>query len=488
MKQLYLFLFLYSLFGISTIVEGAGHGIRPNIIFILTDDQGWPQTSVAMHPGHPRSCEPWFETPNIARLASQGRRFSNGYAPAPICTPTRRSVLVGMSTARTRGSEFKSEFDPKKHLTIPQSLKKVDPAYRCAHFGKWGEMMLALPEEVGYDESDGDTGNITGNGAVGKIEFFQKQPGSTNDDPKLMFSLAKRSIDFIERNTESKTPFYLQISTYALHEQHQSTEKTLQKYAAKGDPPRDLPVIFGAMAEDMDRGIGLILDTLDRLGIAGNTYVFLSADNGGAPHQNVGFVRKTERDERSPNHPLRGYKQDLLEGGIRVPFIVRGPGIEPCSWCSVPVCQYDLLPTFVELAGGNPISMLAGLDAEIDGGSIKTLLTDGNGEVKRTVPGLVFHRPDRAVSAYRSGNYKIYHEWRRDKTMLYDLGKDIGEENDLGASMPEKLAEMKMVLMNYLENVDAERFTHERDRKLREQQKRMIENRKKRLAELENKS
>ena len=197
------------MFGISIIVEGAGHDIRPNIIFIQTDDQGWPQTSMAMHPDHPRSHEPWFETPNIAKLASQGRRFSNGYAPAPICTPTRRSMLVGMSTARTRGSEFKSEFDPKKHLTIPRSLKKVDPAYRCAHFGKWGEMMLALPEEVGYDESDGDTGNITGNGAVGKIEFFQKQPGSTNDDPKLMFSLAKRSIDFIERHTESKTPFYL---------------------------------------------------------------------------------------------------------------------------------------------------------------------------------------------------------------------------------------------------------------------------------------
>ena len=470
----------FVLVGITTATEQAK---RPNIIFILTDDQGWAESSCQMHPDMPNAKEPYFETPAFERLAKEGRRFTNGYCPAPICTPTRRSVLVGMTTARTRGSEFPSEFDPKPHLTIPRALKKVDQNYRCAHFGKWGEQMNALPDEVGYDESDGDTGNLTGNGGHaiitapnGRPAFDRNQPTTVCENPKLMDSLVKSSVDFMERQSKAEKPFYLQLSTYAVHYQLQASEKTAKKYEAKGTPSRDFPPIFAAMMEDLDTGIGKVLDAVDRLGIAGNTYIFLSADNGGSPHQATGFAKRNEYSPQSPNYPLRGYKQDLLEGGIRVPFIVRGPGIASGSWCHEPVAQYDLLPTFVELAGGNSENLLKDANASVDGGNIKPLLLEGKGEVQRVVPGLVFHRPERSVSTYRSGDMKVYHDWWKNETYLYDLSKDIGEQKDLAAEQPEKLAAMKATLMNYLKEVNAEEYSREKILQLRERQRRIAEN------------
>lgn len=467
-----------------TIAEGAeGQEKRPNIIFILTDDQGWSETAIQMHPDMPSSKEPYFSTPAIERLALEGRRFTSGYSSAPLCTPTRRSLLVGMSTARTRGSEFASEFDPKPHLTIPRALKTVDPNYCCAHFGKWGEQMNGLPDDVGYDESDGDTGNLTGNRGLaimttpnGREAFDRTQPTAICDDPKLMDTLTKRSIDFMERQTKVGKPFYLQLSTYAVHYQHQASEATAKKYEAKGVPPRDFPPIFAAMMEDMDTGIGKVLDAVARLGIAGNTYIFLSADNGGAAHQLVGMTRRTEHSPLSPNYPLRGYKHDLLEGGIRVPFIVRGPGIAAGSWCHEPVAQYDLLPTFIEIAGGNSEKILKGANAIIDGGSIKTLLLEGKGEVKRpALPGLVFHRPSKTISVYHHGDMKIYHDWRKNETYLYDLSKDIGELKDLATEQPKLCAEMKAMLMNYLKEVNAEEYSRERIVQVRERQRRAAE-------------
>jgi arylsulfatase A-like enzyme len=383
-----------------------------------------------------------------------------------------------MTTARTRGTEFRSEFDPRNHLTIPQALKKVDPNYRCAHFGKWGEQMIAKPDEVGYDESDGDTGNLTGNGGNGEKIDMKQFPSVTKEDPKLIFSLVKRSIDFMERQTQAGKPFYLQLSCYAAHYQLQATEATAKKYEQKGTPPREFPPIFAAMIEDMDKGIGQVLDAVEKLGIAGKTYIILGADNGGSPHQHVGIPRRDNLAPQSPNYPLFGYKQELREGGIRVPFIVKGPGIAAASWCHEPVTHYDLLPTFVDLAGGDLVSLVNSC-TKIDGGSIKTLLLEGKGEVKRVVPGLVFHRPDKGVSAFRSGNYKIFHDWNSNKTFLYDLTKDIGEQNDLAEKEPEKLNELKKILLNYLESVNAEPYSKEKIKELRNRQLRIAENKKK---------
>ncbi len=122
----------------------------PNIVLILTDDHGWSQLSHAMDPRVPESRSTYLETPSMSRLAREGMRFTSGYSPAPLCTPTRRSILCGTSTARS-GTEFKSKWVPADHMTIPRALKKANRNYRCAHFGKWGENMISTPQQCGLD-------------------------------------------------------------------------------------------------------------------------------------------------------------------------------------------------------------------------------------------------------------------------------------------------------------------------------------------------
>ena len=126
----------------------SAHAESPNIILILTDDQGWSQLSEPMDPTVPNASSDYLETPNMDRFANGGIRFTSGYSPAAICTPTRRGILFGTTSVRS-GGEFRSRWEPKKHLSLPQALKRANPDYQCAHFGKWGELMGAEPEAVG---------------------------------------------------------------------------------------------------------------------------------------------------------------------------------------------------------------------------------------------------------------------------------------------------------------------------------------------------
>jgi arylsulfatase A-like enzyme len=300
---------------------------------------------------------------------------------------------------------------------------------------------------LGYDETDGVTGNVTGGmggGGEGRLKF------AIVEDPKLVFSMNRRAIAFMERQARESRPFYMQVSYYAVHRQIQCRRATFEKYQRKGDPPRRFPPAFAAMTEDMDEGIGQLLTAVDRAGLAANTFVMLMADNGGATYQEWNGAGLPV------NHPLRGAKHSLYEGGIRVPFIVRGPGIAGGSWSHVPVAGYDILPTLYDLAGGT-----AKLPGEIDGGSLKpVLLGGGNAAVARGLPGLVFHRPltgaSNRLSALRVGGLKLVVNWATGEKELYDLANDIGEERNLAAKMPGKLDEMHGILMRYLKEVNAE--------------------------------
>jgi len=443
MKQILPFLALLGMFG------GPAFAAQPNFILILTDDQGWPMMNERIHPDLPESRVAGVITPAMDRLAREGMRFTSGYSPGPLCTPTRRSIQNGMTPARQRGTEFKSAWVPANHLTIPRALKQVNQSYVCAHFGKWGEDMISTPEECGYDASDGMTGNNTGSpDGTGDTRFTD----AAREDPKLITSLTNRSIEFMQAQVKSQRPFYLQLSHYAQHRQVQASPATNAKWLAGPKPTRQFTPTFGAMLEDLNTGITQLLDEVDRLGITGNTFIVLTSDNGG-----YATYANTDTSLPSNNFPLRAQKQYLYEGGIRVPFIVRGPGVKAGSVSHEPVTGYDLLSTFYDLAGGRD-----GLPTDVDGGSFRTPLESaGTGQVKRALPGIVHHRPNYAslpVSTLRIGDMKLVVNCKTGERELYDLAKDIGESKNLAAAMPEKTTEMAAILADYLKSVNAESY------------------------------
>lgn len=390
------------------------------------------------------------------RLAREGIRFASGYSPAPLCTPTRRSIVCGTTAARS-GSEFKSPWVPADHMTIPKALKAADPAYRCAHFGKWGEDMISTPEECGYDASDGMTGNNTG-GMPSTLGVASGSHGAgaphfiDDDDPKRTRTVTDRAVAFMREQVGAKRPFYVQASYYAVHLSVVCRETTLKKYGAKGVPDRGYTQAWAAMMEELDDGVGRLLGALEELGVAGSTYVFFTADNGGRDTVPGGDAART-----ATNHPLTGAKHSLYEGGIRVPFLARGPGIPAGEVCRTPVAGYDFLPTFYDLAGGKEP-----LTGEIDGASLRPLLADpAAGTVNRPSGALFFHRPNRKFSAVRQGDHKLMLFWAGDGTVasreLYRVDPNPIEEGHNIADKEFAMADrMQELLLGHLKSVNAE--------------------------------
>lgn len=435
--------------------ESAAAAGRPNFLLILADDHGWSQMSAAMDPEILESRSEYLETPGLDRLAREGIRFTSGYAPAPLCTPTRRSILCGTTAARS-GPEFSSSWVPAEHPTIPRFLKQADAAYRCAHFGKWGEQMISTPEECGYDSSDGMTGNVTG----GMPSTFGEKSHSSgpanfidNEDPKLTATVTEHAIAFMREQAGAGHPFYVQASYYAVHLSVVCRETTLAKYEAKGAPDRGYSKAWAAMLEEMDEGVGRLLDALDELGLADNTYVFFLADNGGR-----GTVPGGDESRLPTNVPLTGAKHSLYEGGIRVPFLARGPGLKAGAVCRVPVAGYDFLPTFYDLAGG-----LGPVPPAVDGVSLRPLLENPvRGEIARPGNALYFHRPARLFSAIRKDGHKLMLHWNPDGSVasreLFRLEPDPREEGrDIADADPATADRLQTLLVDYLESVGADK-------------------------------
>jgi arylsulfatase A len=436
---------------------------RPNFILLLTDDQGWTDRSSPADPAYPDSCRGFFHTPGMDRLSRQGLTFTSGYAPAPVCTPTRRSIQFGMTPARICGTEFKSRFDPAGHLTLPQMLKQADPAYACAHFGKWGEYMIGLkgefddprgePRNLGYDVSDGYTGNVHGS-CDPKTKF---KLTADNQDPKRILSMTRKGLAFLKERAADGKPFYLQMSYYAIHRSPQARQATIDKYAGKGDPRGgEYTLNLPPMLDDLDSGIGQLLDAVRDLGLADKTYIFFGSDNGGAMPVRV---PADQPGVPSRNQPLAFGKGTIYEGGVRVPVMVCGPGVPTNSLCHTPVVLYDLYATIHDLVGAKHP-----LPANIDAASLRDVMFNGDaGKVNRSTPGLVFHLPQRVHphSSMRAGDYKLFVYWKDKnwgvrKVALYDLSKDIGEKNDISPLQPEKTRELLASLTAYLKAAGAE--------------------------------
>jgi len=430
---------------------------KPNFIVILTDDQGWSSLSIRMDQNVNHSSSDYYETPNMARLANSGMRFSNGYAPCAVSCPTRRSILYGQTPMRQGDNQqFTENYRPASNqLTIPVMLKSIDPAYKTAHYGKWDLRAGIFPEDKGYDESDGNTGNI--NGSVINMDDPRKfTEVYLYNDPKRIETITARAVNFMERQVKSGNPFYMQISHYAVHVDIQTNEETYQKYLNKKKGSIHQNAGWAAMLENLDSGIGLVLDAIVSLGIADHTYIILMSDNGGVeaipPIQN-----KLDHPSQLPpslNFPLRAGKWTLYEGGIRIPFIVAGPGIKAGSQCDVPVAGWDILPTLSDLAGNT-----GKMPDHIDGESIRPLLMGADKEIQRKANGLVFHYFSGSPhSAIRVGDYKLIKFWKTGKVELYNLKTDLGERNDLSTTMPDKVKELEQNLMAYVKSVDAEKL------------------------------
>ncbi len=322
-------------------------------------------------------------------------------------------------------------------------LKSANARYRTAHFGKWDfRFDQVSPAELGYDESDGVTGNVTGG---------QKGSGgpAARDDPKLVFGVTGRACDFIERAAKANAPFFVQVSHYAVHLDIFYRQQSLEAVGQRTPGEKHTLPEFAAMTSDLDTAVGQLLDKLDSLGLADRTYIFFMSDNGGRLNMPGQLSNRLPR-----NYPLRGGKGRMYEGGIRVPFVVAGPGVAAGSVCRVPVTGLDLFPTLAELAGYD-----SPLPDQLDGGSLTGLLqSGGQGHVERQQPFLVFHQAVKRnpQSALIQGDYKLVKTWQPDRLELFDLAADVGESKNLAESRPEVAARLHRQLVGFLNQVGAE--------------------------------
>ena len=312
-------------------------------------------------------------------------------------------------------------------ITIGELLRSA--GYATAHYGKW-HIAGGGPESHGYDESDGDTGNEQA------FKF-------TDPNPVDIFGMAERAENFMAKNKQAKKPFYIQLSWNALHAYGNAMKATKAKYEhLKGGDSKQYEV--APITEDLDTGVGCLLESIDRLGLADSTFVIYTSDNGsGGGKRNGG---------------LSGGKGGVWEGGVRVPFIIRGPEVKPNSWCHTPIVGYDFLPTFCEWAGVPRQNLPRG----VEGGSFARLVVDeGRGVVHRPRDEIIFHFPhyqseDGPQSAIRVGDLKLMHFYEDGRDALFDLSNDLGERRDLARQMPAETARLRKRLDAYLTAIDAQ--------------------------------
>jgi len=448
---------------------------KPNIVMFYIDDWAWNGTPVAMDDSMENSLMPVLQMPNVEKLARQGMKFRNAYG-SPQCSPARVCVQTGQSAPRSGFTVYLGSKDhyydtSKKYekfplvpnvsdmeldedaTTIAEALKPL--GYVSAHIGKWH--MRGDPGKEGYVLHDGDTNNKPGNTQAG----MRRMP-EVVADPKLMFSITRKAIGFMEEQVKKRSPFYLQISHYAMHAGRECLHETREKYVNhplvqawykenNKDPEtvhrKQDPAIWLGMGEDLDGRIGAVLDKIKELGIEDNTYVILVADNG--------YRHEELQLKPGLKQPLHARKWWLWEGGIRVPMIVRGPGIKPGSEFTGNVVNYDFLPTFYDWAGGDPEKL-----QNIDGVSLADYMAGKDPDEAFLNRNLYFHYPHYRSSlphsAMITGADKVIHFYHRpDIPMLFDLSDDIGEVKNIAQQNLETHKKLHDEMMCYLKEVGA---------------------------------
>ncbi len=424
----------------------------PNIVFVMIDDLGWMDLACQGNK--------LVETPRIDQFARQGMRFTDAYAAAPVCSPTRAAVLTGLAPARlqiTNHIPDQPRFTPEDaalqpapmlnwlapdHVTIAERLKAA--GYATGFFGKWHLAGRSQKEGAGdpvyYPENQGFDVNVGGCTYGGPPTFFDpyrihnlpsRKPGEYLPD-----RLADEAMRFLEENREG--PFLLMLWNYTVHWPMEAPQALLEKYKTRtGSGLNDTR--YGAMIEAMDLGFGRLLDKLDQLDLSNNTLVIFTSDNGG-------FSGVAD------NRPLRAGKGYLYEGGIRVPMIVRWPGVVKAgSECSQPVISMDFAPTFLKVAGLRSMPT--------DGTSLVNLFHGANSVRRDAIyfhyPNYAWHGDNRLGAAVRSGDYKLIRNFDDGSTELYNLATDLSEQTDLAGEMPTLARSLNRRLERWLNNTGA---------------------------------
>lgn len=455
-------LLCFTLLGVHTAAAVAGDSNPPNIVLIYVDDQSWNGTSVPMDPNNPLSASDFYQTPNIERLASQGMRFSNAYAAASVCSPSRVGLMTGMSPAaaeypdlhyvdQIRGFDGLPLTPPQvvpidmaDLESLPQRVKDADSRYVTGLVGKW---------------------HIAGSYSPYEFDYYDQGAGASSSDPRTVTNKTNLAINFMNERVAQDEPFFLKLSHVAVHSPYVATQENLDKYNAL--PPGTVHdnVTYAAYTQDLDDGVGSLLDAIDDLGISDNTYIVYASDNGAV-------------DGVSSNYPLTGGKQSLFEGGIRTPMFVSGPGIAANSASEVPVTTMDIYSTISSLAGNqNP------LPERVEGADLSPVLFNsgdlpaGMDHLERAYSddGALFFMQStnlgvgavyrfRPMAAVRKDNFKLLRIFGEngdpDQNLLFDFSQSLQEAEyssnslNVASQFPEVQAEMIALLDNWIEETD----------------------------------
>ncbi len=451
--------------------------IKPNIIFVLADDLGWAELGCYGNR--------FNETPHLDKLADEGMRFTDAYAAAPVCSPYRAALLTGQHPARVGILDYlrpnSANALSTRHVTLPEGLRQN--GYATGMAGKWhltgykhhdAEFELR-PTDHGFGWNTGSEVKGVGNGANFWPYIFRDQPirwidleeNRLGDDEYLSDRLNLEAVDFIARNRDK--PFFLYLSHYAPHTILNGRADLVEKYRkkhppgksgrascylcedaglGKGDPGNHWAVDhnphLAAMLESIDDGIGKIAAKLKELGIAENTILIFTSDNGG--ETNV-----------TSNAPLRGGKSELYEGGIRVPLIVRWPKEIPAGTvCQQPTQNVDFYPTLLAAAQIDPDPTQT-----LDG--VSTLETWKNPATAISRDFLAWHYPlDRphflggiSGGAIRAGDWKLIEHFDSGEVQLFSLKDDPGETANLAGQKPAEATRLGRQLLAWRESVGA---------------------------------
>lgn len=415
-----------------------------NVILLLVDDWGWTDASCYG--------SKFYETPNLDRLAREGMRFTQAYSACTVCSPTRAAIMTGKYPARLHITDWIAGHNrpfaklkipawtkqlPLEEKTIAEELKAR--GYATGLVGKWHLGTEAFfPEHQGFDFNFGGC-------EMGAPRSYFPPYGITNvkdEQPGEFLSdrLAREAVRFIETNRDR--PFFLYFPHYGVHTPLAGKPAVIEKYKRKlaaGDPLHT-NAVYAALVESMDDSLGVVMKKLEELKLAENTVIIVTGDNGGLSGT---LNAQGWRPASTRNDPLRLGKGSAYEGGVRVPLVVRWPGIAAAgSVNEAPVISPDFFPTVLELAAGRA----AAATSPADGESIVPLLR-GNAQLNRDA--IFWHYPHyhpgsaTPYSAIRAGDWKLIHFFEDDHVELYNLKADLGEKNDLATAEKTRAADLR---------------------------------------------